>query len=65
MVFVQAKTYPGGGERHTPDLDHPRIARILAEVGYLGWVPLQMVGKEAAGTAVPKSIGQLGKAFGA
>ena len=64
-VFVQAKTYPGGGEWYTLDLDYPRIARILADVGYSGWVSLEMEGKEAAGTAVPKSIAQLRKAFGA
>ncbi len=64
-VFVQAKTYPGGGEWYTLDLDYPRIAGILADVGYSGWVSLEMEGKEAAATAVPKSIAQLRKAFGA
>ena len=63
-VFVQAKTYPGGGEWYTLDLDYPRIARILADAGYTGWVSLEMEGKEAADTAVPKSIAQLRAAFG-
>ncbi len=55
-VFVQAKTYYGGGEWYTLDLDYPRIARILAEAGYSGYVSLEMEGKEDPDIAVPKSI---------
>lgn len=62
-VFVQAKTYPGGGEWYTLDLDYPRIARILAKAGYTGYVALEMEGKEPADTAVPKSLRMLRKAF--
>jgi sugar phosphate isomerase/epimerase len=63
-VFVQAKTYFGGGEWYTLDLDYARIAKILADVNYTGWVSLEMEGKEAADIAVPKSIEVLRKAFG-
>jgi sugar phosphate isomerase/epimerase len=63
-VFVQAKTYFGGGEWYTLDLDYPRIARILAEVGYTGYIALEMEGREHADTAVPKSIELLRRAFG-
>lgn len=63
-VFVQAKTYPGGGEWYTLDLDYTRIAAILSEVGYRGYVSLEMEGKEDADIAVPKSIAMLRKAFG-
>lgn len=62
-VFVQAKTYPGGGEWYTLDLDYPRIARILADAGYGGYVSLEMEGKENPDVAVPKSIQLLRKAF--
>jgi L-ribulose-5-phosphate 3-epimerase len=62
-VFVQAKTYYGGGEWYTLDLDYPRIAAILAQVNYQGYVSLEYEGKEAADTAVPKSFGVLRKAF--
>jgi len=62
-VFVQAKTYPGGGEWYTLDLDYRRIAGILAEAGYTGYVSLEMEGKESPDSAVPKSIAQLQKAF--
>ncbi|HYV27829.1 MAG TPA: TIM barrel protein [Candidatus Eisenbacteria bacterium] len=64
-VFVQAKTYPGGGEWYTLDLDYQRIAKILGDVNYAGYVSLEMEGKENPDTAVPKSIAMLRKAFGA
>ncbi len=35
-VFVQAKTYDGGGEWYTLDLDYQRIAGILQKVNYRG-----------------------------
>lgn len=63
-VFVQAKTYHGGGVWYTLDLDYARIARILADAKYSGYVSLEMEGKEPANTAVPKSIEMLRKNFG-
>jgi len=63
-VYVQAKTYHGGGEWYTLDLDYPRIAAILDRAGYTGWVGLEMEGKEDAATAVPKSLATLRGAFG-
>jgi len=64
-VFVQAKTYEGGGEWYTLNLDYPRIAKILREAGYTGYVSLEMEGKEDPNTAVPKSLATLKAAFGA
>ena len=63
-VFVQAKTYFGGGEWYTLELDYPRIAKMLADVNYAGYVSLEFEGKENAATGVPKSIALLRKAFG-
>ena len=62
-VFVQAKTYYGGGEWYTLDLDYPRIAGILRKAGFRGWVSLEMEGKEDPLTAVPKSYEVLRSAF--
>src|SRR6266850_1100811 len=62
-VFVQAKTYFGGGEWYTLDLDYKRIANILREVNYSGYISLELEGKENADSAVPKSIEMLRKAF--
>jgi sugar phosphate isomerase/epimerase len=63
-VYVQAKTYFGGGEWYTLDLDYRRIARILRDAGYTGYVALEMEGKEDPDVAVPKSLEMLRKAFG-
>lgn len=62
-TIVQAKTYYGGGEWYTLDLDYPRIARILRQAGYQGWVSLEMEGKETPESAVAKSYGVLRSAF--
>ncbi len=62
-VFVQAKTYYGGGEWYTLDLDYKRIAGILEAVHYSGYVSLEMEGKEAPDKAVPKSIALLRSVF--
>ena len=62
-VFVQAKTYYGGGEWYTLDLDYPRIAEILKKVNYKGYISLEFEGKEDATTGVPKSIDLLKSSF--
>jgi sugar phosphate isomerase/epimerase len=63
-VYVQAKTYEGGGEWYTLDLDYPRIAGILERAAYRGWVALEMEGKEDPAIAVPKALATLRAAFG-
>ncbi len=45
-VYVQAKTYHGGGEWYSLDLDFPRIAAMLGRAGYQGWVALEMVARK-------------------
>ncbi len=61
--FVQAKTYYGGGEWYTLDLDYKRIMNILKKVNYQGYVSLEFEGKENALTGVPRSIEMLKKAM--
>jgi L-ribulose-5-phosphate 3-epimerase len=63
-VFVQAKTYHGGGEWYTLDLDYARIAKILKQANYTGYISLEFEGKAHADQGVPKSIETLRKAFG-
>ena len=63
-MFVQAKTYYGGGEWYTLDLDYKRIAKILADVNYGGYVSIEFEGKDPASSGVPKSIAMLRDAFG-
>jgi L-ribulose-5-phosphate 3-epimerase len=62
-TIVQAKTYYGGGEWYTLDLDYRRIAAILRKANFGGWVSLEMEGKEDPKTAVPKSLELLRAAF--
>src|SRR3954467_13145111 len=62
-VFVQAKTYFGGGEWYTLDLDYKRIAKILRDAGYSGYVSLEFEGKENPDRAVPKSLELLRRSF--
>lgn len=62
-TIVQAKTYHGGGEWYTLDLDYPRIAGILRQHKFNGWISLEMEGKEDPATAVPKSYQTLRQAF--
>jgi L-ribulose-5-phosphate 3-epimerase len=62
-VFVQAKTYYGGGTWYDIDIDYESIAKILHEVNYRGYVSLEFEGKEDFQTAIPKSLTMLRKAF--
>lgn len=62
-VLVQAKTYHGGGEWYTLDLDYDRIAAILRGGGFGGYISLEFEGKEDPRTGVPKSLALLRKAF--
>jgi len=62
-VFVQAKTYFGGGVWYTLDLDYGRIAKILRDVKYRGWISVEYEGREDGKTAIPKSLALLRKAF--
>ena len=62
-VLVQAKTYYGGGTWYTLDLDYARIAAILREHDFGGYVSLEYEGKEDHRTAIPKSLALLREAF--
>jgi L-ribulose-5-phosphate 3-epimerase len=62
-VFMQAKTYYGGGLWYELDLDYPRIARIMRKHNFRGYVSLEFEGNEDYKTAIPKSLALLRKAF--
>ena len=62
-ILVQAKTYFGGGEWYTLDIDYPRVARILRNANFGGYISLEYEGKEDAMTAVPKSLALMRKTF--
>jgi sugar phosphate isomerase/epimerase len=62
-VLLQAKTYFGGGLWYSLDLDYGRIARIMREADYRGYVSLEFEGKEDPRKGIPKSLALLRKAF--
>jgi len=62
-VFMQAKTYYGGGIWYALDLDYPRIARIMRKHNFRGYVSLEFEGHEDYKTAIPKSLAMLRNAF--
>jgi sugar phosphate isomerase/epimerase len=62
-VFVQAKTYYGGGIWYTLELDYARIAAMLRRHRYRGYVSLEFEGNEDWQTALPKSLATLRQAF--
>ena len=57
------KTYFGGGRWYALDLDYAKIAAILREDGYRGWISLEFEGNEDAATGVPKSLALLKQHF--
>ena len=63
-VFVQAKTYFGGGKWYTLETDWGRIAKLLQSVNYRGFISLEFEGKDDYNTAIPKSLEVLREAFG-
>ncbi len=62
-VFVQAKTYYGGGQWYALDLDYPRIAKILSANDFRGYVSLEFEGMEDYKTAIPKSLSVMRQTF--
>jgi sugar phosphate isomerase/epimerase len=62
-VYVHAKTYYGGGEWYTLELDYVRIAKLLRSVGFQGYLSLEFEGKEDPDIAVPRSVALLREAL--
>ncbi|EAQ76858.1 sugar phosphate isomerase/epimerase family protein [Blastopirellula marina] len=63
-VYVQAKTYIGGGLWYSLDLDYPRIAKLLQQKSYRGYVSLEFEGREDPLVGIPQSLSLLRSAFG-
>lgn len=59
--FVQAKTYYGGGEWYSLDLDYQRIIAMLKKANYQGYISIEFEGKEPGTTGVQKSVDLLRK----
>ncbi|MDR2982092.1 MAG: sugar phosphate isomerase/epimerase [Puniceicoccales bacterium] len=57
--YVQAKTYFGGGEWYTLDLDYKRIINMMKARNYHGYLGIEFEGKAPADEGVRKSIEML------
>jgi sugar phosphate isomerase/epimerase len=64
-VLIQAKTYFGGGVWYSLDIDYPRVARILRDADYRGYISLEFEGKDPFQTGVPQSLAMFRAAFAA
>ena len=62
-AIVHFKTYFGGGEYYTLNLDYKRIAGILRRAGFRGYVSLEFEGKDAPEAAVARSLDVMRNAF--
>ena len=62
-VYVQAKTYYGGGTWYTLEIDYERVAKILRKVNYGGYISLEFEGQEKHETAIPKSLALMRRVF--
>ena len=62
-VLLQAKTYYGGGTWYELDLDYARIAKIMHDANYRGYVSLEFEGNAEAVEGVTKSLALLRKHF--
>ena len=55
-ILVHAKTYFGGGEWYTLDIDYDKVFEILKEVGYKGYISIEYEGKEKPEIGVRKTV---------
>jgi sugar phosphate isomerase/epimerase len=62
-ILVHAKTYVGGGLYYTADLDYRRIGRLLAEVGFRGYVSIEFEGRAHPDVGLRESVSMLRESF--
>ncbi len=62
-VYVQAKTYFGGGTWYTLDIDYARVANILRSANYRGYISLEFEGRQDWNSAIPQSLALLRRHF--
>ena len=63
-VLMQAKTYFGGGSWYTLEIDYTRVAKIMKDADYRGYVSLEFEGKAEIEDSVKKSLALLRQHFG-
>lgn len=64
-LHVQVKVVTSAQGRGREPSDYPRLAKILGDVGYRGWICLEYEEREDPRVASPQHIAKLREAFGA
>jgi L-ribulose-5-phosphate 3-epimerase len=55
-IMVHAKSYLGGGQWYDLEIDYSRVADILENKGFKGYISLEFEGKMDPQIAVPKGL---------
>lgn len=63
LAVVHAKVYLGGGMLVEPEIDYERIAGMLADLGYTGYLSIEFEGKAHPDDGIPAGIEQIRGAF--
>ncbi len=63
LAVVHAKVYLGGGLLVEPEIDYRRIAAMLGDAGYTGYLSIEFEGKAHPSEGIPAGIDQLREAF--
>jgi len=64
LGILHAKVYAGGGVLVTVDVDYAKLAGMLKEIGYEGYVSIEFEGKAHASVGVTEGIATIREAFG-
>lgn len=64
LAILHAKVYLGGGVLVTPEIDYSRVAAMLAEIDYNGYVSIEFEGKAHPSEGIPDGIRTIRSAFG-
>jgi sugar phosphate isomerase/epimerase len=62
-VLIQAKTYYGGGEWYSLEIDYARVNKLLRDANFRGYISLEFEGKEDAASGVAKSLELFRRSF--
>ncbi len=63
LGVLHAKVYKGGSDLLSEELDYDRIASMLNEIGYTGFISIEFEGKGHPDEGIPDGIERLRKAF--
>ena len=64
LGVLHAKTYLGGSDLLSEEIDYDTLAEMLAEIGYTGFVSIEFEGKAHPKDGIPAGIERIRKAFG-